>query len=59
MTDGFVDYWENVVNNQPDSPEYSFARKMVETPKVVFSRTLGGVKMAQDISLSILKQISC
>lgn len=40
MTDGFVNYWENVVNNQPDSPEYSFARKMVETPKVVFSRTL-------------------
>ena len=22
MTDGFVNYWENVVNNQPDSPEY-------------------------------------
>lgn len=40
MTDGFVNYWENVVNNQPDSPEYLFARKMVETPKVVFSKTL-------------------
>src|SRR5215210_5314791 len=40
MTDGFVGYWENVVNNQPDSPEFSFARKMVETPKVVFSKTL-------------------
>ena len=40
MTDGFVNYWENVVNNQPDSPEYAFAKKMVDTPKVVFSKTL-------------------
>ena len=36
MTDGFVKYWESV---QPDSPEYSFAQKMVGTPKVVFSKT--------------------
>lgn len=40
MTDGFVSYWENVVNNQPESPEFSFARKMVEIPKVVFTQTL-------------------
>src|SRR3954452_19698729 len=44
MTDGFVNYWENVVNNQPDSPEYLFARKMVDTPKVVFSKTLDSSK---------------
>src|SRR5437867_4265407 len=44
MTDGFVGYWENVVNNQPDSPEFSFARKMVDTPKVVFSKTLAESK---------------
>lgn len=37
MTPGFVNYWESV---KPDSKEYSFARKMVETPKVVFSRTV-------------------
>src|SRR5256712_7842147 len=37
MTAGFIDYWEAV---QPESPEYSFARKMVDTPKVVFSKTL-------------------
>jgi len=37
MTDGFIKYWERV---QPESPEYSFARKMVDTPKVVFSKTL-------------------
>lgn len=39
MTDGFVTYWTNVLND-PSSPEYSFAKKMVETPKVVFSKTL-------------------
>jgi dihydrofolate reductase len=44
MTDGFVNYWENVVNNQPESPEYSFAKKMVDTPKVVFSKTLDASK---------------
>jgi dihydrofolate reductase len=41
MTDGFIKYWEAV---QPDSPEYVFARKMVDTPKVVFSRTLKRVE---------------
>ncbi len=33
--------WESV---QPDSPEYFFARKMVDTPKVVFSKTLTRVE---------------
>ena len=32
-------YWEHVIT-QPESPEYSFARKMVDIPKVVFSKTL-------------------
>ena len=41
MTDGFITYWEGV---QPTSPEYAFARKMVATPKVVFSKTLTTVK---------------
>jgi dihydrofolate reductase len=39
MTDEFVNYWTNVVKN-PKSPEYAFAKKMVDTPKVVFTRTL-------------------
>src|SRR4030095_7289884 len=39
MTDGFVNYWTNVLNN-PESPEYTFAKKMVDTPKVVCTRTL-------------------
>ncbi len=37
MTDGFVSYWTNV---KPDSPEYPFARKMVDKPKYVFTKTL-------------------
>jgi dihydrofolate reductase len=39
MTEGFITYWENVVNNQPDSPEFAFAQKMVNLKKIVFSKT--------------------
>jgi dihydrofolate reductase len=37
MTPGFIGYWQSV---KPDSPEGFFARKMVDYPKVVFSKTL-------------------
>ncbi len=40
MTGGFMSYWENIVTNQPESPQFNFAKKMLDTPKVVFSRTL-------------------
>ncbi|HTF29587.1 MAG TPA: dihydrofolate reductase family protein [Flavitalea sp.] len=40
MTGEFMSYWENVVNTKSDSPEFSFAKKMVDTPKVVFTKTL-------------------
>jgi dihydrofolate reductase len=40
MTEGFVNYWEGV---QPDSPEFTFAQKMVGMEKVVFSKTLDNV----------------
>lgn len=40
MTEGFINYWTDVVTNQPDSREFAFARKMVDTPKVVFTKTL-------------------
>ena len=39
MTDGFINYWTSVLDN-PESPEYSFARKMVSIPKIVFSKTI-------------------
>lgn len=42
MTEGFIKHWEQVIT-QPDSPEYSFAQKMVGTPKVVFSKTVDRV----------------
>lgn len=39
MTNEFISYWNNVLD-KPDDPEYIFAKKMIETPKVVFSKTL-------------------
>ena len=44
MTDGFVSYWSDVVT-KPDDPSsidrsHAFAKKMIETPKVVFTKTL-------------------
>jgi dihydrofolate reductase len=41
MTEGFVNYWEGV---QPDSPEFPFAKKMVDMTKIVFSKTIENVK---------------
>jgi dihydrofolate reductase len=44
MTDGFVSYWSDVMT-KPDDPSsidrsHTFAKKMIETPKVVFTKTL-------------------
>ncbi len=39
MTDGFVSYWSALMN-KPDDPFYEFAKKMIQTPKVVFTKTL-------------------
>ena len=51
MTGGFISHWENVVDNQPDSPEFVLAEKMVNTPKVVFSKTLNEVR-GRNVSLA-------
>lgn len=48
MTDGFVDYWTKVLEN-PESPEYSFAEKMVNIPKVVFSKTVKASRWANTV----------
>lgn len=40
MTEEFINYWSNIVNNQPDCPDFSFAKKMIDTPKIVFTKTL-------------------
>jgi dihydrofolate reductase len=39
MTDGFVNYWENIYQ-QPSHPEYEGAKKFVETPKIAFTKTM-------------------
>ncbi len=44
--DGFISHWTNVMSN-PEDEQYESARKFVETPKVVFSRTLKDSTWAQ------------
>jgi dihydrofolate reductase len=39
MTDVFISYWLNVMN-KPDDPWNAFAKKMIEIPKIVFTKTL-------------------
>ena len=40
MTAEFISYWENVADAQPDSDWNKFAKKMVNIPKIVFSKTI-------------------
>jgi len=44
MTREFIDHWENVVDNQPDSPEQPLAQLMVNLRKIAFSRTQTTIK---------------
>jgi dihydrofolate reductase len=39
MTNEFISYWSDVLK-RPEDKEYSFAKKMMETPKIVFTKTL-------------------
>ena len=39
MTDVFISSWLEVMN-KPDDPWYAFSKNMIETPKVVFTKTL-------------------
>ena len=43
MTEGFISYWSDAMS-KPDHPDYAFAKKMIETPKVVFTKTLNKSK---------------
>jgi dihydrofolate reductase len=43
MSPEFLTYWENIVDHQKDSPEFTFAQKMVNIPKIVFSKTLNHI----------------
>jgi len=40
MTEVFISYWENIVNNQPGNTGFLFAQKLVNIPKIVFSKTI-------------------
>src|SRR5215469_3808945 len=42
MAGGFLQYWEAIVK-KPEGPEYEFARKMVDIPKIVFTKTLDSI----------------
>ena len=44
MTPEFITYWEDVVDNKPDSPELPLARRMVDLRKIVFSKTINSMK---------------
>lgn len=44
MSREFLDHWEDIVDNKPDSPEFAFANKMVYTPKIIFSKTVSEIK---------------
>ena len=39
MVDGFISYWTEVMN-KPDDPMNAIAKKMIEIPKVVFTKTI-------------------
>jgi dihydrofolate reductase len=39
MADGFISYWSDVIN-KPNDPWYVLGKKMIEIPKVVFTKTL-------------------
>jgi len=39
MTDGFISHWSNVLKDKSD-PEYVSAKKFIDTPKIVFTKTL-------------------
>lgn len=39
MTEGFISHWSNVATD-PNNPEYAAAKKFVDLPKVVFTKTL-------------------
>lgn len=45
MTDGFISHWTDA-SSKPDDEAYAFAKKMVDTPKIVFSKTLSKSKWA-------------
>lgn len=48
MTDEFINYWSKVLDD-PESEQYSFAQKMINIPKIVFSKTVKESKWVNTI----------
>lgn len=44
MAKEFTSYWENVADNQPESPEYPYAKIFVDTPKIIFSKSFKSIE---------------
>ncbi|MDJ1482781.1 dihydrofolate reductase family protein [Cytophagaceae bacterium YF14B1] len=44
MTRGFIDHWENVLDNEPQSNEQPLAKQMVGMRKIVFTHTQTTIK---------------
>jgi len=44
MTPGFIDYWEDMYDSQPENIEYPLAKRMVTMRKIVFSHTQSSIK---------------
>ena len=56
MVDGFIPYWTEVVN-KPDDPMYAIGKKMIEIPKIVFTKTLNESRWVNtDIATGDLKE---
>src|ERR671918_1297034 len=56
MTDLFISSWLDMMN-KPDDPWNAFAKKMIEIPKVVFTKTLNKSKWINtDIATGDLKE---
>ncbi|MBN8576163.1 MAG: dihydrofolate reductase [Cytophagales bacterium] len=44
MSEEFLNHWEHIAANQPGSEWHSFAQKMVDIPKIVFSESIASMK---------------
>lgn len=40
VEDGYIEHWREVAENFPKDPRFAFAKRITETPKVIFSKTL-------------------
>ena len=50
MIDGFVSYWSDIMMTKPNDPFCELAKKLMEIPKVVFTKTLKKSQWVNTIS---------